>query len=201
MGIDFVLGRQRIWLSVGLVVMVGLAWLYVWQGAGMSMPAWDMTAANLFPHHQPDVPGDMGASSLLIVVMWWVMMITMMTPSAAPLILLYHRVLEHGTVHATKAGTASWVLLAGYLAAWLGFSIVAAMLQEALQASGLLSGMMWWSKRAWLSAALLAATGLYQWSPWKRACLAQCRQPVAFLTRYGRPGLNGAFMLGLRHGA
>lgn len=78
--------------------------------------------------------------------------------------------------------------------------MAATTLQEALQPAGLLSEMMLWSRSAWFSA-VLAATGLYQFSPLKRACLAQCRSPVGFLTRYWRPGTLGSFALGLRHGA
>lgn len=200
MRLESVLRQPRIVLSLALAVIVGLAWACVWVGAGMGMPAWEMTSASLFPHRQPDAPGDMGGSWWLIVAMWWVMMIAMMTPGAAPLILLHRRVLERHAAHAPQAALASAALLAGYLLVWLGFSVAATALQEALQPAGLLSKMMWWSRSAPLSAALLAAAGLYQWSPWKQSCLAHCRHPAAFLTAHGRPGVRAAFVLGLRHG-
>ena len=60
----------------------------------MGMSAWDMTAASLFPHRLPAIPGEMDAPYLVVVLMWWVMMIAMMTPSAAPLILLHGLVLR-----------------------------------------------------------------------------------------------------------
>jgi predicted metal-binding membrane protein len=91
-------------------------------------------------------------------------------------------------------------LLAGYLTAWLAFSICAASLQKLLQPTGLISEMMLWSRSAPLSAIVLASAGLYQFSPLKRACLAQCRSPVNFLTAYWRPGVAGSFLLGMRHG-
>jgi predicted metal-binding membrane protein len=47
----------------------------------------------------------------------------------------------------------------------------------------------------------LVAAGLYQLSPAKSACLAQCRSPAAFLTRHWRAGAAGALRLGLLHGA
>ncbi len=56
------------------------------------------------------------------------------------------------------------------------------------------------SQSRWLSAGVLIAAGLYQFSSLKDACLAQCRAPFAFLTRYWQPGTMGAFRLGLRHG-
>jgi predicted metal-binding membrane protein len=52
-----------------------------------------------------------------------------------------------------------------------------------------------------LTAGLLLAAGLYQLSPVKMACLAQCRSPAEFLARHWRPGRTGAFRLGLEHGA
>lgn len=199
MALEAVLRRERAVVGIGLGVLTGLAGWYVWHGAGMGMPAWDMTAAVLFPHRQPPVPGEMAAEWPLLVAMWWVMMIAMMTPGAAPLVLLHRRVIAHRG--AGSAAAASALLLAGYLVAWLAFALAATALQLALQPAGLLSGMMWWSRSAGLSAALLAVAGLYQFSPWKHACLSTCRQPARFLVEHAKPGVAAAFVLGLRHGA
>jgi predicted metal-binding membrane protein len=180
---------------------VALAWVYLWQGAGMGMSAIDMTTASLFPHNQADVIGEMDSTWPVIIAMWWVMMIAMMTPSAAPLVLLYGRVLRHHAAPGQNAYLPSLILLAGYFAVWLAFAVAAAALQKALQPAGLLSPMMLWSKSAALSAAVLGAAGLYQISNLKHACLAQCRSPARFLTEHWRPGRLGSFMLGARHGA
>lgn len=200
-GVDAVLLRER-WITAGgLIVLVALAGLYVWQGAGMGMSAADMTALSLFPHRLPAMAGSMETQWLLVLLMWWVMMIAMMTLGAAPLVLLYGRVLRYHDPSARQAYLPSVILLAGYLLIWLAFSAVATGLQFVLQPAGLLSGMMLWSKSAVLSAVILAAAGLYQLSPLKQACLMQCREPVAFLTQYWRPGYLGSLMLGIRHGA
>jgi predicted metal-binding membrane protein len=163
--------------------------------------------------------------------MWWVMMIAMMTPSAAPLVLLYGRVLSHHGLRESGRGTAfsvasaadatrapaaatagltargassyapSAVLVIGYLLAWLAFSLVAATLQLSLQRAGLVSVSLLSSRSAVLSAAVLLAAGVYQLSPLKHACLRHCRGPVEFLTRHWRPGIRGALSMGARHGA
>jgi predicted metal-binding membrane protein len=191
--------RQDRWILVGaLAALTGLASVYVVSGAGMGMSALDMTVAALFPHRLPGGAGTMGASWPVVVLMWWAMMIAMMTPAAAPLVLLYQRVLQR---HGQARPSGPLVLLAGYLAVWLLFSVGAAGLQRALEPAGLLSGMMLWSRSALLSAVVLAAAGAYQFSPFKHACLRQCRGPAAFVARYWRPGLAGSFALGLRHGA
>jgi predicted metal-binding membrane protein len=201
--LEAILRRERAVTAAGLAALVALAWLYVWQGAGMGMSALDMTRATLFPHRL-HAPGGMDATTPVIVLMWWVMMIAMMTPSAAPLVLLYARV-AHGRAAGDRAAGASLAptafLVAGYLSMWLIFSIAAAAVQELLQPAGLISGMMLWSKSAVLSATVLAAAGLYQLSPMKRACLVQCRAPVQFLVHHWRPGRMGAMRLGMQHGA
>ena len=49
---------------------------------------------------------------------------------------------------------------------------------------------------------MLIAAGVYQWTPLKDVCLAQCQSPFQFLMRYGgfRGELPGCLLLGLRHG-
>ena len=198
--IEPALRRERVVIGAALAVITLLAWFYIWRGAGMGMSALEMTGVSLFPHLAGDVPGEMPSTLPIIIAMWWVMMIAMMTPSATPLILLYGRVLRQQAAQG-KGGVPPLFLAAGYLAAWLVFSIAAALAQHALQPAGLISSMMLWSKSAWLSAGVLAAAGAYQLSPLKQACLAQCRAPVQFLTRHWRPGRRGAFTMGVQHGA
>src|SRR3974377_2017552 len=50
---------------------------------------------------------------------------------------------------------------------------------------------------------VLIGAGLYQWTPLKDVCLAQCQTPLQFLMRHGGfcGGVPGCLLLGLRHGA
>jgi predicted metal-binding membrane protein len=84
------------------------------------------------------------------------------------------------------------------LLVWLGFSVAA--LRWALERAGLVSPMLMGSQSRWLSSAVLIATGLYQLSPLKRACLSHCRAPASFLARHWRPHVCGALRLGALHG-
>ncbi|GAU04226.1 DUF2182 domain-containing protein [Burkholderia stabilis] len=197
---DTWLGRERVVTLLGMAALVGVCWFYLWTGAGTGMSALDMTTVALFPHRLTGDMGSMDPSLPTVIVMWWVMMIAMMTPSAAPLVMLYRRVLRHHSADGSGAAFTSVSLLAGYLTAWLAFSIGAALLQLLLQPAGLISAMMLWSKSAVLSAVVLALAGLYQFSPLKRACLRQCRAPAGFLVAHWRPGVIGSFLLGARHG-
>ena len=199
--LDAVLRRERLVIAASLVLVVVLAWLYLWAGAGSGMSAVDMTSLHLFPHRQADIAGEMESTWPLVIAMWWVMMIAMMIPSAAPLVLLYGRVLRRHRAPGENVYQLSLLLLSGYLVVWLMFSIGAASLQKALQPAGLLSEMMLWSKSAVLSATVLALAGLYQLSSLKQVCLAKCRNPVRYLTEHWRPGRFRSFVLGVRHGA
>lgn len=198
------LKRERAIAIAALVLLCALAWGYTIAGAGLGMSAWDMTGFAWFPHRMG--MGDAFeahwslAAWVLIVAMWWVMMIAMMTPSAAPAILLYAKVYQHTSAQ-SKVLAPTGAFAAGYLLVWLVFSLAAALLHWALDRSGLVAAMMMGSRSRSLSAGLLIAAGIYQLSPLKRSCLAQCRAPASFLSRHWRPHIGGALRLGVIHGA
>ena len=194
-----------------VLVLCVLAWGYLLAGAGLGMSAWDATTFVLFPHqHAIDAMPGMAiettattAPYALVAGMWWAMMIAMMAPGAAPTILLHARVHRHAQSqgHAVGAFAPSGRFVAGYLLAWLAFSIAAAALQLALERAGLVSTMATGARVRWLSAAVLIFAGAYQLSPLKQACLSHCRAPASFLSRHWRPDRWNALRLGLRHGA
>jgi predicted metal-binding membrane protein len=139
-----------------------------------------------------------GRYILLMFAMWAVMMVAMMLPGALPTILIFQRAIRGDpTVHSPVRRT--FAFAAGYIIAWSGFSAVATLLQWALAEAALLSPMMV-SVSPWLGGAILIAAGLYQWTPFKYACLRHCRSPLAFLVEHWQPGLPHALRLGLRHG-
>jgi predicted metal-binding membrane protein len=178
-----VLRRER-WLVVGGVLAIaGLAWLDLWRRARGVM---DMA----MPEMQPWSPAEFGA----ILAMWLVMMVAMMLPSAAPMLSLFA-----GTERGRRPGTVT-AFAAGYVIVWAGFSVAAAALQAWLQQSMLLSSDLA-TTSAWLGAGLLALAGVYQMTPLKDACLVRCRSPLGFLLSRWREGLDGALVMGLRHGA
>jgi len=47
---------------------------------------------------------------------------------------------------------------------------------------------------------LLLIAGAYQFTRLKRMCLSRCQTPFGFLLGEWRPGVAGAFVMGLRHG-
>jgi predicted metal-binding membrane protein len=135
----------------------------------------------------------------LRLAMWAVMMVAMMVPTAAPMTLLYAAVARKAAAqHNPLAPT--FVFVTGYIAMWTIFSLVATIAQHALGQAALLSPMMV-SRSAMFGAALLIAAGVYQLTPFKSACLRNCRAPAHFLSRYWRTGNLGAFRMGMRLGA
>ena len=176
-GVEWIAVRSRTVTLSGLFMLSLLAWIYLLSGAGME-PMEGMAGM------APGWP--------LVAAMWSAMMIAMMVPSAAPVILLY------ATVHRRSQDSppATAAFLAGYLACWLGFSLLAAWLQVAAT-----SPMSMALGSQIVSGTLLIAAGLYQLSPLKDACLGRCRSPAQFLARHYRPGPTGVVRLGLLHGA
>ena len=207
------LRRGRMVTLLALAALTLLAWAWLLQGAGMEMAP--RATLDLFPHRgaggtagMPDVRGMPGmamanagswtaASFALAASMWWVMMVAMMLPAATPVVLLYAATAPRSGAERSPTGH----FLAGYLAVWALFSLIAAGLQWLLDASKLLEPMTLGSAAKWFSAAVLVAAGFYQLSPLKEACLAHCRNPAQFLSRHYRPGRAGAFRMGARHGA
>lgn len=185
-----------------LAVAVVLAAAFILRGGGTGMSTLQMTddggplgvlLSGLQETIRP-AAWSMGYAAV-IFFMWWMMMVAMMLPSAAPVILL------HGALFPATGVRTSLAFLAGYLAAWGGFSAVATLLQGGLAAAGLISPMYMTLATPFLGAALLVGAGLYQLTPAKAACLASCRGPVEVLTRHRGAGAAAAFRTGAGHGA
>lgn len=121
-----------------------------------------------------------------MAAMWALMAAAMMAPTALPALATYEDLAQAG------AGTSLARLMAGYLAVWLGFALLAAGAQMALFLAGVLDPL-GQSATALFSALLLAGAGLYQFSPLKDACLSQCRRPLTFFMSHWDEGpwLNG----------
>ena len=135
----------------------------------------------------------------LTVLMWVVMMAAMMLPGTLPTVLLYGALVRKNAERGTVLPS-TWVFVAGYVLAWTGFGVAAAVLQMMLEQAGLLTPMMSSASR-WLTGGLLLAAGIYQLTPLKAACLTQCRNPVQFLMARWHPGATGALRMGMAHGA
>jgi predicted metal-binding membrane protein len=205
--LERVLRRDRAIVSIALTIVTLLAWLYVLRlAADMEMGGMDMTGTRMVLTGVNMVMTSRlqpwsGAEFALTFVMWSVMMVAMMLPSASPMVLLYARVGRTAAVDGEPFAPTGW-FAAGYLLVWFGFAFAATSAQWTLERAALLTPMMESASKV-VGGVLLIVAGLYQWSPLKDTCLAQCQAPLLFIRRYGgfRRNVLGALELGVRHGA
>ena len=189
--------RDRIAILAALGGVTALAWAYLVvmavQMQGMPLDGMAMGSATL------EIRRWGAVDFALMFLMWAVMMVGMMLPSAMPMTLVYAAVARKAARQGTPiAPTAAFV--AGYVVIWTLFSVAATLAQWGLDQAALLSPMMVATSPS-LGAALLVAAGVYQLTPYKDACLEQCRSPAHFISNHFRPGSSGAFRMGLVHGA
>lgn len=175
----------------GLAAVVMLAWLYLWRGAA------EMDHASMAMAAIPRATDTFAL--ILTFVMWMVMMAGMMLPSAAPTILLYGSLVRKNGARGTIL-PGVWIFAGAYLLVWTGFSVAATLLQALLEHASLLTPEMT-SASTVLSGLALLAAGAYQLTPLKQICLSKCRNPLEFFVIHWRTGPNGAFRMGLQHGA
>jgi predicted metal-binding membrane protein len=187
-----VLKRDRLLVLSAVLGMTALAWFYLIDMADMQNMSGMMAAAmNMAPW---DATG-----FFLMFLMWMVMMVGMMLPGAAPMILLFATINRKMSIgDAPYVPTALFTL--GYLLVWTAFSLLATILQAALQQATLLSPMLV-STSGVLGGTLFITAGFYQWTPLKRACLDKCRSPLDFILFRWRSGPVGALQMGIEHGS
>src|SRR5262245_1012706 len=199
--LETVLRRDRLVVGGALAVMAALAWGYVlWLATGMDMSGFRMIPAGIGIMAPASAPWQT-IEFLFVFAMWAVMMVGMMAPSAAPMILMYARV-GRQAVSAGKPFAATGWFAAGYFLTWFGFSLAATFVQWRLEQAALLDSRMA-SASGVLGGIVLIAAGIYQWTPLKDVCLAQCQSPLQFLMRHGgfRGDVPGCLLLGFRHGS
>ncbi|WP_116811566.1 DUF2182 domain-containing protein [Steroidobacter cummioxidans] len=204
--LEAVLRRDRLIVVSALGVIAALAWAYVlWLAADMDMGGMDMSGFRMVPAGlgmmAPVATPWSAVEFALVFVMWAVMMVGMMTPSAAPMILMYARVARQGQIAGKPFAATGW-FAAGYFLAWVGFSLAATLVQWMLEREAALDARMASANNV-LGAVVLVAAGIYQWTPIKDACLAQCQTPFRFLMTHGgfRSDVLGCLRLGLLHGS
>lgn len=184
-------GANWHWLVFFALVLVAWGALFTMQRAsdlpgGMGLEFWAALCA------QPTSLADLPA----VFTMWALMSAAMMAPTFVPALRSFDDLATGGA--ASARGFAE--LLGGYIAVWLGFSVVAAVAQLGLARAGMLSPV-GQSVSPTLTAGLLIGAGLYQFSPLKEKCLSQCMEPFMFFMQHWRDAHWNAFFMGLRLGA
>jgi predicted metal-binding membrane protein len=142
----------------------------------------------LDPHQHPAG----GTAFLSMVLMWQIMTIVMMTPAVLPWMRAFVSFTEDGSLW--RVGS----FATGYFVVWFGYSVVMSVAQLALHASGWLPDGRLGSG---LGGAVLISAGIFQFLPFRNACLSHCRNPMTYFLSQWRNGPRSGFRIGVSHGA
>lgn len=180
----FYLQRRAI---VGLLwALAAAAWaVLIWQHPDATM---DMTASVTIGPRAP-----------LFLVMWIVMMVAMMLPTAAPMILTFHKV-QAANRQPRDAFVSTWVFVAAYLVVWAFAGLAAYVGMQAAEAA-IARAALPPSAVAQVGGAIIVVAGIYQLTPLKDVCLSKCREPIDFIVTSYRDGATSALEMGFLHGA
>ena len=180
------LSRPKRIAVVCVLALSGCGWLAL--GLVAAGPGWEALC-------RPALIGGW-SDAALVPAMWVAMTLAMMLPTAGPMILTYAEIADTAA-RQREAVVSPMVLTAGYVAVWLGFALVASLLQIALARQALLEA---GRTGALISGAIFVVAGVYQFSALKRACLTLCRRPFPFFFANWTTEARGVFRLGLRQG-
>ena len=171
--------------------LISLTWITLW--------VWEQSPYGRYLNHQELADLDLGSLNQagLYVGGWCLMVVAMMLPTSLPLIEMFRRLTRGRDDHRLLVA----LLIAGYLAVWLGFGLVAHIFDWSLHE--LVADVPFLEVNAWLfGAAVLIVAGSFQFSSLKYRCLEKCRAPLSFLSQHWRgTGQSAqAFLLGAHHG-
>jgi predicted metal-binding membrane protein len=199
-GLGYVFARPKLVAVLCVVVLAVLGWVYLallLAGMGGSFGGYAAGMVQALCRPLPD--GTWTAGSIAIVAsMWGAMTLAMMLPSAAPMIMTYAGIADTAA-HKGERIVSPFVLAAGYTAVWLGFAIVATLVQIAIMSTALLDAGMA-SASGLFSGAIFIGAGIYQFSALKHACLKRCQHPFPFFFANWVTTSRGVFRLGVKQG-
>src|SRR5262249_60316222 len=119
-------------------------------------------------------PAAIGSHVTLFVAMWAIMMMAMMLPSAAPMILAFHKA-QAEKHQPDDASLSTWLFVAAYLLVWWGFAVYAGARAAGVSGTGTVAN------TTEVGGLILMSAGLYQLTPLKEFCLSKCRSPMDFI--------------------
>jgi predicted metal-binding membrane protein len=188
--------RPKVIAWACVLVLAAAGWIYLGILSGSAIAdagsIWSWLGALCRPAVAPssfDVP-----QFILVALMWSAMALAMMLPSAAPMILTYAEIADTAARKGEHA-VSPFALALGYAAIWIGFALLAAVLQIAFAGAGLSADAI-----GRLSGILFLVAGAYQFSSLKQSCLHVCQRPFPFFFANWRTTFRGVIGLGLRQG-
>jgi predicted metal-binding membrane protein len=164
---------------------------------GVALVSWVVTVDRM--RGMDAGPGtDLGGLGWFLGI-WVTMMAAMMLPSVSPMVLAFARVTKERSRRGQAAFVPTWVFVAGYLAAWTAYGLLAYGVFRLVDT--LLGDVLAWDRAGpYVAGAAIGVAGLYQLSPVKDVCLRHCRTPLHFLLHGWHEGRVGALRMGVEHG-
>ena len=190
------LKRDQLFIFLGIFILVIFSWIYLFYSSS-TLPA-ETSESIIQDMVMPQVNNWNINDVLALFVMWSVMMMAMMLPSATPMILIFSTINKKKNERG-NGFVPTWTFLSGYILVWIGFSIIAVIIQWILHYFALMSSDFKLINPS-VSGIVLIAAGVYQFTPIKNACLRHCQTPLGFIMGNWRYGKRGALIMGLKHG-
>lgn len=135
---------------------------------------------------------------VIVLAMWVAMTLAMMVPTAAGMVVTYAEIADTAARKGEPA-VSPLVLMAGYVGVWLGFALVATLVQVALTSVAVLDPAMA-SASLLFSGAIFVGAGAYQFTELKHACVTRCQRPFLFFFANWSTEPRGIFRLGVQQG-
>ncbi|QBD75131.1 DUF2182 domain-containing protein [Ktedonosporobacter rubrisoli] len=170
-----------------------LALLLILTAASWALLIWQSTTAEMM-----DMSLTMDMEAGLFLGLWTVMMVAMMFPATTPINLAFVQA-QYERSNRKHAFVPILIFVGAYLLIWTLFGGLAYLGANA--ASELARSVPWLMLNASrIGGGVLILAGLYQFTPFKRACLTTCCKPQQFMFERWRDGRIGALHMGLSHG-
>lgn len=199
-GLGHVFARPKLVAVLCVVVLATLGWVYLallLAGMGGSFGGYAAGMVQALCRPMPD--GTWTAAGVAVIAsMWGAMTLAMMLPSAAPMIMTYAGIADTAA-HKGERIVSPFVLAAGYTVVWLGFALIATLVQIAITRAAMLDAGMA-SASGLFSGAIFIGAGVYQFSALKHACLKRCQHPFPFFFANWATTSQGVFLLGVKQG-
>ena len=173
-------------LSLILLAVIIAAWilLFAWQRSTYA----GMLGHEALSHHHISFAAHLS----LFLLSWLLMIVAMMLPVSLPAII-------DASPNSPRSYAATASVVAGYLAPWLLFGLLAFLGDSVLHDVAGHGGPME-RYAGFINPAIILAAGLYQLTPAKRGFIDRCRSAVNAAAPVARDRMTGSLSRGLRLG-
>ena len=189
--------RSTLWLSF-FAVILGSWWMMYMMSMDMGLDLLgrpDMMAQKM--RMMDPMMSDMAMTRFgPVFAMWAIMMAAMMLPTMVPTLRSYEDLMA--SADGTRSGFVGVIL--GYFVVWVAFAALIAGVQIALLYAGIID-LLGIATSRWITAGLLIAVGLFQFTRAKEICHGVCHSPMMYFLGHWQTGFGGGVRMGLGLGA